>query len=124
MQEAKMTILNQVHFLWHLTSNLRFERDKLKAESLASNEKANATVCKLRAKNYTLHIKCGKLYDERVPLSALWARGPNVGRVAQDCSRGSSGATSPGKGAWRIEARLGRALPIAVQSPSLGGREV
>jgi hypothetical protein len=38
------------------------------AESLASNEKANATIRKLRAKNYMLHIKCGNLYDERVPL--------------------------------------------------------
>jgi hypothetical protein len=62
MQEAKMTILNRVQFLWHLTSNLHSERDKLKdevatlakqqAESLASNEKANSTIRKLRAKNY------------------------------------------------------------------------
>jgi hypothetical protein len=35
MQEAKMTILNRVQFLWHLTSNLRSERDKLKEEVVA-----------------------------------------------------------------------------------------
>jgi hypothetical protein len=35
MQEAKMTILNWVQFLWHLTSNLHAERDKLKKEVAA-----------------------------------------------------------------------------------------
>jgi hypothetical protein len=43
-------------------------RAKQQAESLASNDKMNATIRKLRAKNYALHIKCGNLYNERVPL--------------------------------------------------------
>jgi hypothetical protein len=62
---------------------------------------------------------------DRELLSVLWARGgPSVSRVAHDCSRGSSNATSPSKGAWCIEARLGRALSGAIQGPSLGRREL
>jgi hypothetical protein len=57
-------------------------------------------------------------------IGALGQGVPSVSRVAHDCSIGSSGTTSPGKQAWRIEARLGTALSGAVQGPSLGGGEV
>jgi serine phosphatase RsbU (regulator of sigma subunit) len=78
MQEAKMTILNRLQVLSHLPSNLRSKINKLKeevaamakqqAESLASNEKANATIHKLRAENLSLSKECDIIIVEKTAI--------------------------------------------------------
>jgi cell division protein FtsB len=78
MQEAKMTILNWLQVLSHLPSSLHAEIDNLKeevaaldkqqAESLASNEKANTTIHKLRAENLSLSKECDILTVEKAAL--------------------------------------------------------
>jgi hypothetical protein len=63
---------------------------------------------------FILHYSGVNALRQGVPTSVAW---PMLIRRRLRCHL-------PGKGMWRIEARLGRGFSGTVQGPSLGGRDV